>query len=218
MSSHKRTAGSPVPRSLRLALRECGIAYRPRGPGRRSRRSTPRTGKPFTGERAAGEGMPRAERCARCVEPTLSWVSSETAEPRHNSLESGVMRKYHAPLGGRPTEKDYPVVPRRRPPLPHSRWCNRIPTATTPKSGAVRNRLIDFLDLQPLPDGRWKTIPSQGMSRTPTSHSIRSTRTEHEIAYRGRPPRRRSSRSSPRQGEPATWRRGIGDLTARTER
>ncbi len=27
------------------------------------------------------------------------------------------MRKYHAPFGGRPTEKDYPVVPRRRPTL-----------------------------------------------------------------------------------------------------
>ena len=25
---------------------------------------------------------------------------------RHKSLESGVMRKYHAPFGGRPTEKD----------------------------------------------------------------------------------------------------------------
>jgi len=24
---------------------------------------------------------------------------------RHSSLESGVMRKYHAPFGGRPTEK-----------------------------------------------------------------------------------------------------------------
>ena len=38
-------------------------------------------------------------------------------DSRHKSLESGVMRKYHAPFGGRPTEKDYPVVPRRRPTL-----------------------------------------------------------------------------------------------------
>src|SRR6266568_8418134 len=27
------------------------------------------------------------------------------SEHRHQSLESGVMRKYHAPFGGRPTEK-----------------------------------------------------------------------------------------------------------------
>ena len=27
------------------------------------------------------------------------------SEHRHKSLESGVMRKYHAPFGGRPTEK-----------------------------------------------------------------------------------------------------------------
>jgi hypothetical protein len=27
------------------------------------------------------------------------------SEYRHKSLESGVMRKYHAPFGGRPTEK-----------------------------------------------------------------------------------------------------------------
>jgi len=101
---------------------------------------------------------------------------------------------------------------------PNSQWCNRIPTATTYESGAVRNRLIDFLNLQPQPDGRWETIPSEGMSRTPKSHSTRLTLTEHEIAYRGRPPRRRSSRSSPRQGKPATWRRGTGDLTDRTER
>jgi hypothetical protein len=101
---------------------------------------------------------------------------------------------------------------------PNSQWCNRIPTATTSERGAVRNRLIDFLNLQPLPDGRWETIPSEGMSRTPTSHSTRSTLTEHEIAYRGRPPRRRSSRSSPRQGKPAAGRRGTGDLIARTER
>ena len=39
MSALKRTDGSPVTRSRRLALRECGIAYRPRGPRRRSRRS-----------------------------------------------------------------------------------------------------------------------------------------------------------------------------------
>src|SRR5438445_1165318 len=40
MSALKRTDGSPVTRSRRLALRECGIAYRPRGPRRRSRRSS----------------------------------------------------------------------------------------------------------------------------------------------------------------------------------
>src|SRR5207253_1841938 len=99
---------------------------------------------------------------------------------------------------------------------PNSRWYNRIPTATTSESGAVRNRLIDFLNLQPQPDGRRETTPSEGMSRTPKSHSTRLTLTEHEIAYRGRPPRRRSSRSSPRRGKPATWRRGTGDLTDRT--
>ncbi len=46
------------------------------------------------------------------------------SESRHKSLESGVMRKYHAPFGGRPTEKDYPVVPRRRPTLPKLRGWN----------------------------------------------------------------------------------------------
>src|SRR5439155_14320669 len=77
MSALKRTDGSPVTRSRRLALRECGIAYRPRGPRRRSRRSSPREGKPRTWRRAAGDGMPRAERYARCGAPKLSWVSSE---------------------------------------------------------------------------------------------------------------------------------------------
>ena len=42
-----------------------------------------------------------------------------SSESQHKSLESGVMRKYHAPFGGRPTEKDYLVVPRRRPTLPN---------------------------------------------------------------------------------------------------
>ena len=38
------------------------IAYRPRGPWRRSGRSSPRTGKPFTWRRAAGALTARAER------------------------------------------------------------------------------------------------------------------------------------------------------------
>src|SRR6516164_7987962 len=77
MNALKRTDGSPVTRSRRLALRECGIAYRPRGPRRRSRRSSPREGKPHTWRRAAGDGMPRAERYARCGEPTLYCVTAE---------------------------------------------------------------------------------------------------------------------------------------------
>ena len=79
MSALKRTDGSPVTRSRRLAIRECGIAYRPRGPRRRSRHSSPREGKPRTWRRAAGDGRPPAARYARCGEPTLSGVSPESS-------------------------------------------------------------------------------------------------------------------------------------------
>ena len=56
------------------------------------------------------------------------------------------------------------------------------------------------------------------MSGTPTSRSIRSAPTERGIAYGTRVPRRRSLRSSPRAGEPSTWRRETGGPTTRTFR
>src|SRR5215468_5690950 len=82
VSALKRTDGSPVTRSRRLALRECGIAYRPRGPWRRSRHSSPREGKPHTWRRAAGDVRLPAARYARCGTPTLSEVSTEAAVDR----------------------------------------------------------------------------------------------------------------------------------------
>ncbi len=62
-----------------------------------------------------------------------------TSESRHKSLKSGVMRKYHAPFGGRPTEKDYPVVPRRRPTLPNLQGRNRTLVENPSGTDAHRN-------------------------------------------------------------------------------
>src|SRR5215468_10415389 len=77
MSALKRTDGSPVTRSRRLALRECEIAYRPRGPRRRSRRSSRSARESHTGRKAAGDVRPPAARYARCGTPTLSEVSTD---------------------------------------------------------------------------------------------------------------------------------------------
>ena len=52
------------------------------------------------------------------------------------------------------------------------------------------------------------------MSGEPKPRSTRATARKLKIAYRGRPPRRRSPQSSPRPGEPATWRRGAGSRMA----
>src|SRR5881409_918733 len=79
MSALKRTDGSPVTRSRRLALRECGIAYRPRGPRRRSRRSSRSARESHTGRRAVGDVRLPAARYARCGAPTLSEVSTAAA-------------------------------------------------------------------------------------------------------------------------------------------
>src|SRR3954452_4300335 len=54
----------------------------------------------------------------------------------------------------------------------------------------------------------------RGRSRGRTGHLRRartSTDRESGIACRARAPWRRSPRSSPRAGEPPTWRRGVGD-------
>src|SRR5262249_8099367 len=77
MSALKRTDGSPVTRSRRLALRECGIAYRPRGPRRRSRRSSRSARESHTGRRAAGDGRLPAARYARCGTPPPHRLSFE---------------------------------------------------------------------------------------------------------------------------------------------
>ena len=47
------------------------------------------------------------------------------------------------------------------------------------------------------------------MSGGPNGNA-RAERMDHAMAYRGRPPRPRSRRSSPRSGKPATWRRAAG--------
>jgi hypothetical protein len=65
---------------------------------------------------------------------------------------------------------------------PNLQWCNRTLIVTTPQDDAIEIGLIAFLNPQPLLGGRWGTTPLKGMSRTPKSHSIRSTLTEHEIA------------------------------------
>ena len=66
--------------------------------------------------------------------------------------------------------------------------------------------------------GRWRTTPLKGMSGTPTSRSTRSAPTERGIAYQTRVSRRRSLRSSPRTGEPSTWRRETGGLMTKMSR
>ena len=65
---------------------------------------------------------------------------------------------------------------------------------------------------------RWLAKPLKGMSGAPTSRSTRSASTERGIAYGTRVLWRRSLRSSPRTGEPSTWRRETGGLTTRTSR
>jgi len=65
---------------------------------------------------------------------------------------------------------------------------------------------------------RWPVRSLKGMSGAPTSRSIRSAPTERGIAYGTRVPRRRSLRSSPRTGEPSTWRRETGGRTLKTSR
>jgi hypothetical protein len=91
------------------------------------------------------------------------------SEPRYKSLESGVMRKYHAPFGGRPTEKDYPVVPRRRPTLPNLQGWNRTPVETTSGTDAHRSQGFDFRPWYALPVGRCPMRVFKGMSGAPTS-------------------------------------------------
>jgi hypothetical protein len=66
--------------------------------------------------------------------------------------------------------------------------------------------------------GRWRTTLFKGMSGTAMSRSTRSAPTERGIAYRTRVPRRRSLRSSPRTGEPSTWRRETGGLMTKMSR
>jgi hypothetical protein len=41
----------------------------------------------------------------RAVARPSTQEGHDDSAHRHTSLESGVMRKYHAPFGGRPTEK-----------------------------------------------------------------------------------------------------------------
>ena len=64
--------------------------------------------------------------------------------------------------------------------------------------------------------GRWRTTPFKGMSGTPTSRSTRSAPTERGIAYGTRVLWQRSLRSSPRTGEPSTWRRETGGRITKT--
>jgi hypothetical protein len=49
-----RMSGRPNPRSIRVVLAKCGIAYGARALGRRSPHSSPGTGKPSTWRRGAG--------------------------------------------------------------------------------------------------------------------------------------------------------------------
>src|SRR5438105_10011334 len=98
MSALKRTDGSPVTRSRRLTLRECGIAYRPRGLRRRSRRSIAPMwrkslclGGDTTGARWVKQhlthvcksvGTPSTER----VEGTRAWCEKATTPEDHNAI------------------------------------------------------------------------------------------------------------------------------------
>ena len=138
MSALKRTDGSPVTRSRRLAIRECGIAYRPRGPGRRSRRSSPREGKPRTWRRAAGDVMPTAARYARCVEPTLSWVSSEkSAYITGKRCDAKVSRTVWREADGKGLRQEYLAG---GPPYPVPSWVLRRPVARAPHDDAPHAR------------------------------------------------------------------------------
>lgn len=70
--------------SIRLASRECGIAYGARALRRRSRRSTPRSGKPATWGRAAGVKIPQSSevREMREAETVLGIIQQDdTGEP-----------------------------------------------------------------------------------------------------------------------------------------
>src|SRR4051812_38554308 len=104
-----------------------GIAYRPRGPGRRSRRSSRRTndrpgraGKPHTGRRAAGDSDgPGREVCEMQNAETILGIIRECGVPRGhpywtadttrrlgvNHRRAACGESLQARFGGGPTEK-----------------------------------------------------------------------------------------------------------------
>jgi len=143
MSALKRTDGSPVTRSRRLALREWGSAYRPRGLRRRSRRRSPREGKPHTGRRAAGDWRPTAARYASCGAPQLSWGSSEhvASAGDHCATSTDHCLTPHALSGPRPgcppTTEPGPQAARRQPWLPGPWRKSRRSSTTSAMSGSA---------------------------------------------------------------------------------
>ena len=62
-----------------------------------------------------------------------------------------------------------------------------------------------------------RSNPGVGVSGRPKPRSTRASTRNLKIAYRARAPGRRSLHSSPRPGEPATWRREAGSSMAVTE-
>src|SRR5881296_2856112 len=87
---------------------------------------------------------------------------------RYTSLESGVMRKYHAPFGGRPTEKgsnqEYLAG---GPPYPNIQGWNRTLVGSTSDADAIESHGFDFCSWYTLPDGRCPTRVFKGMNGEP---------------------------------------------------
>ena len=167
MSALKRTDGSPVTRSRRLAMRECGIAYRPRGPGRRSRRSSRRAGEPHTWQRAAGDVIPIAARYARCGEPTLSWVSSEkSVYITGKRCDAKVLRTVWREADGKGLHQEYLAG---GPPYPISSGGTAHSSRPRLGRGAITSVPFGFRGTYPSRDGRCAASTFKEMKGAPTS-------------------------------------------------
>jgi hypothetical protein len=234
VSALKRTDGSPVTRSRRLAIREWGIAYRPRGPRRRSRRSSWRARESHTGRRAAGDVMPPAARYARCGAPTLSEVSTESsAYITGKRCDAKVSRTVWREADGKGLHQEHLAG---GPPYPMSSGGSAHSSVARLASDAITSHEIAFLPWYALRDGRCPMRALKGMSGAPTSCSIRSSVTEHGRAYKTRVSWSRSSRSTQsdccngrtqtdrkvcrwlvdhRKGDPVRGRAGEGEQVAR---
>jgi len=169
MSALKRTDGSPVTRSRRLAIRECGIAYRPRGPRRRSRRSSWSARESHTWRRAAGDVMPPAARYARCGEPTLSGVSTKSsAYITGKRCDAKVSRTVWREADGKGLD---PESLAGGPPYPISRGGSGTLAGSTSVIRRYREPWVRFCRWYTLHNGRCPARAFKGMNGEPTSFS-----------------------------------------------
>jgi hypothetical protein len=109
------------------------------------------------------------------------------------------MRKYHAPFGGRPTEKGSIQSTSL---AAHPTQCPVVELHTRREhvchlsSDAITSHGLRFRSWDALRDGRCPVRALKGMSGAPTSCSTRSSVTEHGRAYKTRVSWSRSSRST----------------------